>query len=920
MINACHSIRVHCCLWQRLKLAQVSFSILLLVVSLWHAHAIGQEPEVIVETDTRDIYEGESILYRVTVNHVEQPTPPILDGFDDFEIASLGEQSLDSRQVTIINGVRSEVTRRGRQYDYRLTPKRVGPLTVPAPKTTVDGQVILGDEIAIRVTAPESQDNVLLNASADRVSVYPTQSFTLTLTVSVKALPDEFKDEDPVTVQPEPPQLSIPWFVDDQIPEGIEAEREWSEILEPMISRRGHGFKINAIRSASVFSLFDRDSFGFHPSPKRVSRNDSKGVDTPYWDYVFQRTFIPNKIGIYSWGSSTLKGTFGTSVENGKLRGERIYVSVKSPSIEVREVPQKGRPDSFIGAVGTFKLSSELQPTTARVGDPMTLKLSLTGSGSLADARAPDISKLPGIEGRFRTYEATSETRGKTRHFTYSLRPLKAGIRQLPAIPVAYFDTEKESYVTVETAPIDVVINEAETLNDSQIIASPGAASPSAPATQSSDLQVSVGGIFANETNVAKLRNDAVSPRRWLEVWIGMLAFYAVAATLTAKIRGHLADPAGLRRRGAATKAKVALAEAGRLRLANQLREATGQLRCAVVEMIADQLDILSEGLTPGDVDTHLQKVGADEAIRFDMRLFLQACDATRYGAVVEDIASLELQAAALVSRLQEQFEKTRRHSAIGLRLCIGILIALGGCGAAADLEIARQFQSAESQFLRAQSPDDFRRVAIQYGQILDSGFASGAVFYNQGNAWVRAGEWGRAIASYRQAKRFRPRDPYLAANLDSALKSVEGGAVARPTTNLTRYVFIWQDWMSYREKCILVTFLLVVMLAACYAMQFLSRFKLLRSVALVVFAFLILSFGSVVLEWRDIYATEHGVVISGPTVARKGNSETYEPAFNKPLPVGKEFVLTERRGEWIQIEIAGLGKGWVLSRDVAVY
>ena len=53
-------------------------------------------------------------------------------------------------------------------------------------------------------------------------------------------------------------------------------------------------------------------------------------------------------------------------------------------------------------------------------------------------------------------------------------------------------------------------------------------------------------------------------------------------------------------------------------------------------------------------------------------------------------------------------------------------------------------------------------------------------MYYNLGNAYFRAGEYGRAIAAYRKAKPYRPRDPYLEANLRQAL-SVAPGRLPEP-------------------------------------------------------------------------------------------------------------------------------------------
>ena len=81
--------------------------------------------------------------------------------------------------------------------------------------------------------------------------------------------------------------------------------------------------------------------------------------------------------------------------------------------------------------------------------------------------------------------------------------------------------------------------------------------------------------------------------------------------------------------------------------------------------------------------------------------------------------------------------------------------------------------------FDAAKTPADYRESADLLESLLADGFRNGAVYYNLGNAYFRAGEYGRAIAAYRKAKPYRPRDPYLEANLRQAL-SVAPGRLAR--------------------------------------------------------------------------------------------------------------------------------------------
>src|SRR3954451_11594538 len=80
-----------------------------------------------------------------------------------------------------------------------------------------------------------------------------------------------------------------------------------------------------------------------------------------------------------------------------------------------------------------------------------------------------------------------------------------------------------------------------------------------------------------------------------------------------------------------------------------------------------------------------------------------------------------------------------------------------------------RTFVRALEVFDAAKAPRDYRESAALLESLLADGFRNGAVYYNLGNAYYRAGEYGRAIAAYRKAKAYRPRDPYLEANLRQA-------------------------------------------------------------------------------------------------------------------------------------------------------
>ncbi|HEY4760360.1 MAG TPA: hypothetical protein VIH42_07265 [Thermoguttaceae bacterium] len=231
------------------------------------------------------------------------------------------------------------------------------------------------------------------------------------------------------------------------------------------------------------------------------------------------------------------------------------------------------------------------------------------------------------------------------------------------------------------------------------------------------------------------------------------------------------------------------------------------------------------------------------------------------------------------------------------------------------DPQLAQKFRAAQTEFDKAVKPDDFVKVASMYQEIIDRGAVSGAVYYNQGNAWMKAMQPGRAIAAYRMAQRYRPRDPYLEANLEYVLGPGYSGR--RPVIET---VLFWQNWLSYPEKFYAVS--AAAGLTFCFATiaLFVSQRRMWRRLVLAGAVITVLLMISAGYDWYRFDYVVHGVIIQADVVARKGNAESYEPAFNEKLSEGTEFRLVERRGDWLLIRLSGGQEGWIDNRAAITY
>jgi tetratricopeptide (TPR) repeat protein len=227
-----------------------------------------------------------------------------------------------------------------------------------------------------------------------------------------------------------------------------------------------------------------------------------------------------------------------------------------------------------------------------------------------------------------------------------------------------------------------------------------------------------------------------------------------------------------------------------------------------------------------------------------------------------------------------------------------------------------RTFLRALEVFDAAKTASDYRESAALLESLLADGFQNGAVYYNLGNAYFRAGEYGRAIAAYRKAKPFRPRDPYLEANLRQAL-SVAAGRLPEPPAPWWKHVLFWSDWLSFPEKVYLAfAGFVLAALVSCVAMLLRWPRAHWISVTLMIFATaLSLEAG---LAYGDVAGARHGVV-THETIARKGIGKDYEPAFDQPLKDGAEFTILSENGDWIFGHFEGIGDGWLRREHTAL-
>ena len=102
--------------------------------------------------------------------------------------------------------------------------------------------------------------------------------------------------------------------------------------------------------------------------------------------------------------------------------------------------------------------------------------------------------------------------------------------------------------------------------------------------------------------------------------------------------------------------------------------------------------------------------------------------------------------------------------------------------------EAAQRFEQANQLYLQAKYPD----AVAQYQKIVQSGFESGELYFNLGNAYYKSGNIQKAILNYERARQLLPRDEDVQFNLQLANLQVVDKIDAVPRL----FVYRWADSM----------------------------------------------------------------------------------------------------------------------------
>lgn len=829
-------------------------SALALVFTALVGHSVyAADVTVIASVGPPAIRPGETADLIVTVNGRQTSKRPVVVDTGGLKVDYIGPSS----QVSIVNGrMSASVTHRMLITGTKPGRYEIGPIQID-----VDGTVYDAGMARIEILAPGAKpptppqpgaDQISLTADVPRTEVYLHERIPLMVTLRIGSIrvddlryPEITADGFAVAPFAEPRQRR------EQTERGLDHVIEFTTSLTPLKEGTLTVGPVTAGLSAAVPSARRRSPFG---------------------------------------------GIFGEEMRPTQVASDPV-------TLTVLPLPEQGRPPDFSGAVGEFTLDVSVSPREVDVGDPITVKSVLRGSGNLDGVTAPSIAATDSL--RVYPVQTSRDDESGARTFEQAVVPLRDGPLLLDGPAFSYFDPRTRQYRRLAPEPASIRVRaSASAATRPQIVgATPQAAESKQSETLGRDLVFIKDAPGTLRPLGARLYHHGSF---WLAQLVPLLAWLAVGSydrrrrRLAGDTRYARFTRAGRSARSEIAKARAALS-GGDYAGCRDLAAA------AIRDYLAAKLD-LPLGTVEETAAARLQAAGVDTAVVDRVRGFFAACEHARFapGAVTStDIETTLAQAETLLRDL----ERTRR---IKVSAAAAVAIATLALGGGMSAQAVATDDNPTALFFRANalySAEQYAEASSLYEKVLAAGVESGAVHYNLGNAYFKAGEVGRAVLSYERASRLMPSDPDLASNLAYA-RELAGDA---PVESIATRVLFPLAGRLDTDRLLLLAALgwWAALLALAVARLVPAVESALRWTAGAAALLLVLGLSSAAYRYRTLELPRWSVVTAATETTVRYEPSSGGTAFFAARPGTVLRVLGEREG-WLQVAGRDGRRGWI--------
>lgn len=402
--------------------------ILVLFISVFYTTVSAQVKfEAQTERSSYGLNERIQLVFSIN-NEGDNFVPPKFPGFKtEGPFINKGNQT----SITIVNGRVNQKREISTQVIYYLSPTKKGTFTIGAASIEYDGTVYKSAPIKITITDPI------------QMPTYPGQQNNMNFGEGIH-LVAEMSTKNPYVNEPVTviyklyfePRSTVGNFRNFKAPKYNDFWSQYIDMKQLTAERgkyNGKDYSMVVLRKVILYPL-------------------EAGA----------KTIEPFKIDLDAEVPTGRRDWMGEY----EMRMIQKSLSTGTQTINVKPLPEKGKPESFAGAVGSFDFKVIPSKTALKAGESLDLEVSVSGKGNL---KLFTLSK-PVVPSALEMYEPSHTENVQTPltgmvgkiSDTYTIIPQFKGKYTIKPIEFSYYDLASKSYKTITSKEIIIDVAEGD--------------------------------------------------------------------------------------------------------------------------------------------------------------------------------------------------------------------------------------------------------------------------------------------------------------------------------------------------------------------------------------------------------------------------------------------------------------------------
>lgn len=579
---------------------------------------------------------------------------------------------------------------------------------------------------------------------------------------------------------------------------------------------------------------------------------------------------------------------------------------VTAPGITIQVDPLPAKPKDFSGGVGKFNISAQLAKTEVRAGDPINLRLVLSGTGNLKLVKEPAVQ----IPSDFDKYDTKITDKTKLSEagvegnmiYDYLFVARKEGTYTIPAIRFTYYDTGSNSYKTITTQSFTIKVDKGN--------------GNGGMSDFDSDENKDIRPIKTGNTSVHKIGDFFFGSVAYWAIIVVLLAVFAFLFYSFRKTVLMRSDIVGMKRNNANKIATRRLRRADELMLKGKSSEFYDEVMRALWGYVSDKLNIPVEHLSSDNISEKLSTLGVDDNTINKFTGALHECEFERYapgdtkGNMDRTMESAMTAIMEIENSLNER-TKAQQHTGSGSAMMLMLVAAMMLLPLSAG---AITKQNADNEYAKK----NYTQAIADYQELLKDG-VSADIYYNLGNAYYRTDNITQALLAYERAHLLSPGDADIRFNLEMARSKT----IDKITPQSEMFFVTWYkalvnlmsvDGWAY-TACLSLLIAIIAMLF--YLFHGNDKVRAGGFYASITFIVIFILANIFAFEQRDLLINRTGAIITSPAVTVKNG-----PSAN----AGSAFVIHEGTrvdiidkslANWRSIRLADGREGWITTKQL---